>query len=285
MTRLPLDLSAWLSDVLGAEAPTPARPMRHSGLASAYLITGSAGESLILRWFGRWPQFDEGEPVEVLIEREAMALGALARSAVPVPGLIARKEGDDPALLLEWIPGKTRMEQPDTGALRTILEQLHATPPADLANWSYRGYHEGEQLPRPAWWGEASTWERARVATETGRPTGPAVLIHRDFHAGNLLWEDRRLTGVIDWGQACVGPAEFDTAHWRVNHALLHGETAIPGEMDGDPAWDIEAAFGIFDWWDQVNVDRWRGPWSHINASNSRRRLEAFVARAVAELG
>ena len=82
-----------------------------------------------------------------------------------------------------------------------------------------------------------------------------------------------------------MGPAEFDMAHWRVNHALLHGVGAIPGEMAGDPVWDIEAAFGIFDWWDQPNVDRWRGPWNHINTSTSRRRLEAFVARALAKLG
>lgn len=285
MTHLPPELSAWLSEVLGGEVPTTARPMRHSGLASAYLVSRSVGEPLVLRWFGGWPQFDEGDPVEVLIEREAIALGALARSEVPVPRLIARKEGDDPALLLQWIPGKTRMEQPDVGSLRTVLARIHATAPADLANWRYRGYHEGEQRYRPIWWGEASTWERACAATESPRPTGSAVLIHRDFHAGNLLWEARRLTGVIDWGQACVGPAEFDTAHWRLNHVLLHGEDAIPPEMAGDPAWDIEAAFGIFDWWDQANVDRWRGPWNHVNAPTARRRLEAFVGRAVAELG
>ena len=165
-----------------------------------------------------------------------------------------------------------------------VLERIHATPPGDLEAWSYRGYHEGERLSRPAWWADSLTWERARLATETARPSGPPVLIHRDFHAGNLLWSGDELSGVVDWGQACVGPAEFDTAHWRVNHAILHGHEAIPTEMAGDPAWDIEAAIGMFDWWDQHDVDRWIGPWKHVNGATARQRLEAFVAQAVASL-
>jgi aminoglycoside phosphotransferase (APT) family kinase protein len=255
-----------------------------TSLVSAYQLTGPGGRPFVLRWFGRWPTFDDGEPTELLIHREALALNVLARSGVPVPSLIARLEGDQPALILEWVPGKTRMEPPDVRSVRAVLERLHAIPPADLESWTYRGYHESEPLVEPSWWVDSSIWDRARSATEAARPTGPPVLIHRDFHAGNLLWSDRELTGVIDWGQACVGPAGFDTAHWRVNHALLHGAAALPNEMGGDPAWDIEAAFGIFDRWDQHDVDRWRGPWNHVNAATARWRLEDFMARAVAAL-
>jgi aminoglycoside phosphotransferase (APT) family kinase protein len=253
---------------------------------SAHVLTGPNGEALVLRWFDGWPaSLDEVERPVTLVRREALALAALAGSGVPVPRLIAWKADDVPVLLAQRLPGEVRMAPPDVGALQTVLDRLHATPAGDLAAWSYRGYHEGVSLVRPSWWVGASVWERARVATETRRPTSPPVLIHRDFHAGNLLWSDRELTGVIDWGQACVGPAEFDTAHWRVNHALLHGGDAIPPEMAGDPSWDIEAAFGIFDGWDQDEIDRWRGPWNHIDGSTARQRLEAFVVRAVAALG
>ena len=126
-----------------------ARPVRHSDLVSAYSVRGSAGEPLILRWYGGWPPFDEGDATEVLVRREALALGVLARSEVPVPRLIARREGGDPALLLEWLPGKTRMEPPDIGSIRAVLEHLHATPPADLAEWAYHGYHEGVRFDSP----------------------------------------------------------------------------------------------------------------------------------------
>jgi aminoglycoside phosphotransferase (APT) family kinase protein len=284
-TRLPPEISVWLGDVLDRDPPTTATPMRGANRASAFLLEAPADRPLVLRWFGTWPGFDEGETAELLVRREALAVSVVAGGDVRAPRLISRHEGDHPALLLEWLPGEIRMEPPDVRAVRALLDRLHDVHPGDLAAWTYHGYHEGERLLEPAWWRDASVWERARVATETARPGGKPVLIHRDFHAGNLLWADGRLTGVIDWGQACVGPAEFDTAHWRVNHALLHGVDALPPEMTGDPAWDIEAAFGTFDRWDQSSVDRWRGPWSHIDAATAHQRLETFMARAVAELG
>ena len=260
--------------------------MHGSSLPSVFSLTTAAGPPLVLRWFSNLPgPFTEEEDPAVLVRREALALSMLASSTVPVPRLVAWRSGDHPVLLSERLPGKTRMDAPDLGAIRAVLDQLHATSAGDLAAWSYRGYHEDEDLVRPTWWEDTSIWERARSATETARPTGSRVLIHRDFHAGNLLWRGRQLSGIVDWGQACVGPAEFDTAHWRVNHAILHGWEAIPMQMAGDPTWDIEAAFGIFDWWDQVAVDGWRGPWDHIKPATARQRLEEFVSRAVAELG
>ena len=285
VTYLPPEITDWLHEVLGEQAPLRVRGMHGSRLASVHSLTSPAGDPLVLRWFKDWPApFTEEEHPATLARREALALAVLGRSPVPAPSLIAWQRGG-PVLLSKRLPGRTRMEPPDHGAIRAVLDELHATPPGDLAEWSYRGYHEGEVLVRPAWWDDHSIWDRARSATETARPVGPPVFLHRDFHAGNLLWTGRQLSGIVDWGQACVGPAEFDAAHWRVNHAILHGCEAIPTEMAGDPAWDIEAAFGIFDGWDQRVVDGWRGPWDHINAASSRRRLEAFVARALAELG
>jgi aminoglycoside phosphotransferase (APT) family kinase protein len=110
-------------------------------------------------------------------------------------------------------------------------------------------------------------------------------VIHRDFHPGNILWSDGRLSGIVDWVSACVGPALFDDGHLRVNLAIMHG----PGEPDrvipGDPAWDIEAAFSALDWSSTSVNDTWRAPWPHIRADVGRRRLEAFVAGALADLG
>ena len=60
-----------------------------------------------------------------------------------------------------------------------------------------------------------------RPPDDTARPHGPGVFIHRDFHPGNLLWSGSR----ADWrrrlGERCVGPAEVDAAHLRVNLAIL----------------------------------------------------------------
>ena len=107
-------------------------------------------------------------------------------------------------------------------------------------------------------------WERAVRQTETARPTAPGVLIHRDVHPGNLLWTETFATGVVDWVNACVGPAAFDTAHLRLNLACLDGLEAADAFDAGDPAWDIEAAFGLLDWASPGAADRWAGPWAHV---------------------
>ena len=121
--------------------------------------------------------------------------------------------------------------------------------------------------------------------TETARPTGPAVLLHRDLHPGNVLWTESTITGVVDWANACVGPSAVDAAHFRVNLAMLHGVEGIDAVLPGEPAWDIEAAFGILDWAANTHLDAWSGPWPHVPRDVARERLEAFIGHAVALLG
>ena len=47
--------------------------------------------------------------------------------------------------------------------------------------------------------------------------------IHRDYHPANVLWAEGKVSGVVDWVNACRGPAGIDVGHCRVNLALLHG--------------------------------------------------------------
>jgi aminoglycoside phosphotransferase (APT) family kinase protein len=166
-----------------------------------------------------------------------------------------------------------------------MLEAIHATSTARLAQWPYAGYHEGQRLMPPGWWRDRRSWDRAVRQTETARPIGPDVVLHRDLHPGNVLWTGRRITGIVDWVNACVGPAAFDAAHFRVNLAILHGAAGIDVLVPGDPAWDLEAAFGFLDWSDPSVNETWAGPWPHVPATVARERLEAFVARAIAALG
>jgi hypothetical protein len=43
------------------------------------------------------------------------------------------------------------------------------------------------------------------------------VLIHRDFHPGNVLWHRGQVSGVVDWQSASIGPASIDVANCRGN--------------------------------------------------------------------
>ncbi len=183
------------------------------------------------------------------------------------------------------VAGAPELLIPDPGAITDVLDRIHALPTASLAAWSYRSYHEGVALTRPSWWRDAATWERVARLAEAPRIVDEPVVIHRDFHPGNLLWVEGRMSGVVDWVEACIGPAAVDSSHMRVNLAVLHGPGMADGVIDGDPAWDIEAALDFVDWSPPGAVDGWAGPWPHLSADVARGRLEAFVAEALARLG
>jgi aminoglycoside phosphotransferase (APT) family kinase protein len=237
---------------------------------------------LVLRHHDQAWFFDE-EPEA--IAREAAALSLLHDANLPAPRLVAWSEREPAALLMTHVGGLPNMTIPDVGAIRELLDRVHDLPTETLSAWSYRGYHEGIELVRPAWWQDPSTWDRAVRQTETARPSIDPVVIHRDFHPGNILWVEGRLSGVIDWVNACTGPAAFDTGHLRVNLAVLHGLELTDRLFAGDPAWDIEAAFGFLDWSPPATISAWDRAWPHIRTDLARTRVEAFVAEALARMG
>jgi len=272
--RLAPEVHAWLTSV---GVPPPER-IRHFGPTRTAALV-AAIDDLVLRWYGDGA-FLEAEPDA--IAREVAALTALATTSVPAPRLVAWSD-DPPAVLMTLLPGEHRMDLPDPGALRAVLDAIHALDPRPLSASTYRGYHEGVDLRRPAWWRDADLWDRMVRRTTDARPTAPPVVIHRDFHSDNVLWTGSAITGIVDWGNACLGPAAFDVAHYRVNHAQFHGPEATDRLLPGDPDWDIEAALGYLDWWDgPTAIDAWVGYWPQLSAETARSHLERFAARAMA---
>ena len=299
---LPPPLRAWLDAALGPGEVVVAVSTMPGATSSAVLrLTtevrgerGGHGRGLVLRWYA-----DDRVvgPEPQAVAREAGALEVLSRTPVPAPGLVAWTNPVPSlpgAVLMTHLPGVPAFDLPDPGAVRAVLSAIHDVAPGSFAVHRYRGYHEGSDLRRPTWWRDPVVWKRAVVQTTTARPTGPDAFIHRDFHPANLLWVDGRLTGVVDWVNACVGPAGVDTAHCRLNLAVLWGPDEADRVLPGDPAWDIEAALGSFDW----DLDRDPGDWPGatpvslaqlgapvVDTRTARARLESFVGRALASLG
>jgi aminoglycoside phosphotransferase (APT) family kinase protein len=273
VTQLPSGAAAWLAT--HGVAGSSARRIGGARTGELFVVEGH-----VLRWYGR-TTFLEQEPDAVA--REVAALSALEATSVPAPRLVAWSL-DPPALLTTMRPGRNELDARDTGAILATLDAIHATQPGRLASWSYRGYHEGRDLPRPVWWQDEAAWVLAIGWSKLASATADPVLIHRDFHPGNLLWSGGAISGVVDWGNACVGPAAFDLAHYRVNLATLFGPEVADARLPGDPAWDIEAALGFIDPWDTGARDTWVGPWPHTSAEEARSRLEEFVTRALALL-
>jgi Ser/Thr protein kinase RdoA (MazF antagonist) len=54
----------------------------------------------------------------------------------------------------------------------------------------------------------------------------PEVLVHGDFHPGNVLWRRGVVSRVVDWQAACTGPAVIDVAQCRVNLLTIGTDAA-----------------------------------------------------------
>lgn len=226
----------------------------------------------------------EPEPVE----REAMVLEFLERSALSVPRLLGvdphGEHCDAPALVMTRLPGRPKWRRPrDLDAfldgLATALPAIHGLGlPAIDRFPRYHPYHDDRDLVVPSWTTRPDTWEQAIEVRRSDTPTYASTFIHRDYHPGNVLWRGERLSGVVDWAWSCTGPAPVDVAHCRVNLALAISCDVADGFLerariigvfdDYDPAWDLIDAVDLL-----PDLD---------DSRTALTRLDEFVVRAVA---
>ena len=107
------------------------------------------------------------------------------------------------------------------------------------------------------------------------------MLVHRDFHPGNVLFSGAGLSGLVDWANASIGPPDVDVGHCRANLvSVLDVEAADrfrdrwlveAGRDRYDPMGDIFAVVGLL-------------PCQPLWFTGAEERLEELVARALAEL-
>jgi aminoglycoside/choline kinase family phosphotransferase len=105
------------------------------------------------------------------------------------------------------------------------------------------------------------------------------VLLHRDFHPGNVLWRYGRVSGVVDWLGACSGPAPADVAHCRTNLLTMGTEVASRFTVH----WEQVAGTTYHPWGDVVTVVGFLDD-LHEDWGSERFAVEDMLARAVAEL-
>jgi aminoglycoside phosphotransferase (APT) family kinase protein len=238
--RVPDAARAWVQEVAGS-AVTGVRPLPSSWLAN-HVVSLASGQELLLRRWAR-PGWEQADP-DLSADREARVLERLADGPVPAPAVVsADADGercDCPALLLTLLPGAPPEGPPDLDQLLRALDDVHAIDPDGLP--PFRRYHDPATLTVPDWAGERGVWELAIAVARRAEPDLPVQLIHRDPNPGNTLWQDRRLSGIVDWTTGCAGAAAVDLGHLRVNLAMDHG-TAASGAVlphpDRHPYWDI----------------------------------------------
>jgi len=287
-SRPPRQALAWAAARLGGPVIS-ARALRGGMSSAVHLLTvaDGAGErrQAVLRRYVR-PELNAEDPD--IAAREARALDVAESVGVPTPVLLAvdpaGTQAGVPTVLMSRLPGRVDWWPSDTGRwlrrLAGVLPAIHGTPlpPAGLIG-QFAPDPPASYQP-PPWARAPRIWEQAAAISREPAPDLPQMLVHRDFHPGNLLWRRGTVSGVVDWQAACTGPAVADVAHCRVN--LLTFGTAAAEQFTA--LWQQAAGAAYHPWADVVTIigflDDLREDWG-----SERLLVEDMLGRAVAELG
>jgi len=287
-SRPPRQALAWAAAHLGGPVVS-ARALRGGMSSAVHLLTAHDGErqrrQAVLRRYVREETIADEPDIAA---REARALGVAGSAGVPTPALLAVDAAGTaagvPAVLMSRLPGRVDWWPSDVDSwlrrLAELLPTIHAAPlPPPGALKSFAPYPQASYRP-PAWTRHPEVWELAAEIYHGPAPSLPAVLLHRDFHPGNVLWRRGKVSGVVDWQGACTGPSVADVAHCRVNLLTFGTETA----QRFTDLWQQAAGATYHPWADVVTIvgflDDLRDDWG-----SERLLVEDMLARAVADLG
>ncbi len=246
---VPSEALAWVERETGCRVLTQ-RPLEGGTSAAIHrLVLDGRDDAVLQRFILGW--IDE-EPWAV--SNEVMVLRVLVDTDVPAPVVVAADPHGAltgaPTVVMSALPGRVVWDPPDLdGWLQALVDtmiRIHAkAAPVTLRAWHP---YAPEGVP-PIWTRHRWAWERAIAAYEGQRPSSDTVFLHRDFHPGNVLWDNNRVSGIVDWVASCAGPPEEDVAHCRVNLARHHGQPIADrflglwlratGRTDYAPYWDL----------------------------------------------
>lgn len=270
------------------------------GLATDTFAVDSTAGDFVVKVFQ--PDRREG----ALLEWERLTFAQRA-VGVPVPEPVAMDADGrwfgSPALVMSRLPGRADVRPMDLdGWLRQIAQALAAIHGTDTANAG------GPLLPAGDWGNRelettqsgtsSGLADRCAAAIRRHRPRadGAPVLMHGDFHPGNIVWSRGTLSGVVDWSGARLGSRWFDLAYCRADVALLFGMhgvrrltehyVGIAGEAPQDlPVFDLMCGLAAR----QFGATQWLGAFRHQGCTDTPRqfaaRLTPFLRQALAELG
>ncbi len=287
-SRPPQQALAWAAARLGGPVVS-ARALRGGMSSAVHLLTvhdsGGQRRQAVLRRYVR-PESNAEEPG--IAGREARALRAAETVSVPTPQLLAvDPSGADagvPAVLMSRLPGRVDWWPSDMERwlrrLAGLLPAIHAAslPPAGVLR-PFAPDPQASYRP-PGWARDPRVWERAAEISHEPPPELPAVLLHRDFHPGNVLWRRGTVSGVVDWQAACTGPAVADVGHCRVNLLTFGTDTA----QRFTALWQREAGATYHPWADVLTIIGFLDD-LRDDSGSERNLVEDMLARAVAALG
>ncbi|MBP8002716.1 MAG: aminoglycoside phosphotransferase family protein [Chloroflexi bacterium] len=260
MFIFPPPAQEWLAQAIRTTPPQlKATPLKGSTSSSVYLVqTADQPQQFVLRVLDN-PDWLAEEPD--LAEHEAAALHEAQKTSVTAPTLVAYASEavgfGAPVVLMTFLDGQINLQPTNfAGWLDCLAQELalihqHITP--DIP-WQFRSWAQKEKLAPPTWTTRPHVWTQAITHLQGPEPDSPTVFIHRDYHPTNVLWQGDKISGVVDWINACRGPAGVDVAHCRTNLVMMFGLAAADQFLASycrfsptftyNPYWDID---GVMD--------------------------------------
>jgi aminoglycoside phosphotransferase (APT) family kinase protein len=182
------------------------------------------------------------------IPRQARVMDALNRAGLPVPAVLAAS--DDPVVdgrpfyLVEAVDGQ-RIEEikgsaPDREVARAAVELLKRLQALPLERTGIGGEPPARldaEVKRWAWLMDRAPAElttEAPLLAECLLGKLPAeqepVLVHADYHYGNMLFKGPQVVALLDWEITQIGPPLLDLACLAVvAQASRTGDERVPG--------------------------------------------------------
>jgi Ser/Thr protein kinase RdoA (MazF antagonist) len=225
---------------------------------------GGRRGTLVLRQYEHGGHERTERETAALVRQEAATLRAVHDAGIPAPEPIdADPEGREtdgcPALLMTRLPGRIDIAPSDPGdrlrQVAAVAVRIHEVPYAARPFWARI------DAPNPRVPGTATrpkVWEAAFDVLRQPAPAYTARFLHRDFQHFNQLWRRGRLTGVVDWAVSCMGPADFDIGHCRLNQAVLYGADRAERLR---LAYEAEAGRVVDPWWDLYALTAYDDEW------------------------
>ncbi len=240
---------------------------------------------IVVRRYAVFGDYDRGEKAR----REFKTYKLLKAQGLPVPQpLYLDDEGKllgTPGIVTRYVPGKLVMA-PDNPpadplswarALAAMLARIHAVFCDSIAQsflldanaeatWFARAKAAPDYMKAHP--DGALVWKAVRDRLPDLQPVSPA-LVHVDYWPGNILWNNDRITAILDWEEAAYGDPGIDVAYCRMQMALDGMDEAAEEflavyEADMGPVanlafWELAAAarpmFDPVGWIDEAPAD------------------------------
>ncbi|MHB8463454.1 MAG: aminoglycoside phosphotransferase family protein, partial [Acidimicrobiales bacterium] len=168
---------------------------------------------------------------------------------------------------------------PDLGRLAELAAEIHSVDPTGFGH-EYFPWYEGTTTTPPVPSARPELWARAIELWHTSRPAFEPVFVHRDLHPGNVLWTRQRVSGIVDWANACRGPRGCDVAHCRSNLTVLGGADAADRFL---AAYQAVTGETYHPYWELAGLlEREPAYWTPSRVAEQERSLARLVAEVSA---